>query len=222
MLRDIVLTEIKRGGYPLPPELVLSVIKAESGGTVGQINTKSGASGLMQVMPIALKEYNRNNKTSIPMSAMQRSDKAAAILQVRVGLWILAQYWISAYNYLSKRLPEPLNLENLAKIAQLFYVYGPGNAKPKLNKLPQPTFEAFARAYPTFPKKTIRYVNKIWRLTEEAGAIWNDSALNQWLTDHISVPTTPPLISEIEADPRKGLALAIAIVAVASFYMHKA
>ena len=61
----LVLTELQKQSLPLPVELILAVIDVESRGVTGLVNPKSGASGLMQVMPIALKHYNRYSRGKI-------------------------------------------------------------------------------------------------------------------------------------------------------------
>ena len=58
----LIAAELERAGYPLPGELVEAVMHRESRGRVGVINPSSGASGLMQVMPVALRDYNNNHK----------------------------------------------------------------------------------------------------------------------------------------------------------------
>ena len=133
----LINSELGRAGYPLPPELVKAVMYRESRGNVGAINPSSGASGLMQVMPIALKDYNQNHQRKYTMADLRGKTQTAAKTQIRIGLWILARFWKGAFNYLRKRLGE-VALDDLARIADMFYAAGPGNSKKKIAKVHQP------------------------------------------------------------------------------------
>jgi hypothetical protein len=218
MLRQIVLAELDRGGYPFPPEFVESIIQSESGAIVGKVNLKSGASGLMQIMPIALREYNRRSGDRLKMRDMRSTDRPGAILQVRVGLHILGIYWRGAYKYMADRL-RVVQLPDLAKIAQLFYVAGPNAAKKRLKVLRSPTFAAFAKRYPSYV--SLPYIRKIWARSQAANAQWSDRQIDRWVRGDVQDggASDEPLIAAL--DPRKGIAIAMAVVALASYYLKR-
>lgn len=143
--QPVVLKEIAAMGLPFPPGLILAIIDVESNGVPGLVNASSGASGLMQVMPSALDWYNKSHALKFTMSDMRSKENGPA--QIRVGTWLVGQFWRIAYAYLSKRLTE-VPLEQLAKIADLMYAAGPGRIRNLMDKLPSATFEAFETAYP--------------------------------------------------------------------------
>lgn len=141
----IVTKELAAQGLPFPPTLILAVMDVESRGIAGLVNPKSGASGLMQVMPGSLDWYNKSHAFKFTLSDMRSRDNGPA--QIRVGAWILGQFWRTAYAYLAKRM-NPVPLEQLAPISDLMYAAGGQRIKDLLDKLPTPTFEAFCAAYP--------------------------------------------------------------------------
>lgn len=143
--QGVVIKELAGMGLPFPPGLVLAIIDVESNGVPGLVNATSGASGLMQVMPSALEWYNKSHALKFTMGDMRSKENGPA--QIRVGTWLLGQFWRSAYAYLSKRL-EVVPLEQLAKISDLMYAAGPGRIRKLMDKLPTATFEAFEAAYP--------------------------------------------------------------------------
>ena len=55
-IKKIVDAELTRGKYPFPPELIHALIKVESSWKPGVVNPKSGATGLMQVMPVVVSD----------------------------------------------------------------------------------------------------------------------------------------------------------------------
>jgi hypothetical protein len=143
--RSAVISEIAKGGYPFPPGLVLAVIDVESQGVAGLLNPKSGASGLMQVMPGSLSWYNRSHALKFTLADMRSKSNGPA--QIRVGLWVMGQFWRASHRYLSSRLPV-VPIDELARIADLMYAAGGGRIRELLDKLPTPTWDAFVNAYP--------------------------------------------------------------------------
>lgn len=185
--------EIARQGLPFPPQFLLAIIDVESTGVPGLINPKSGASGLMQVMPIALESYNHAHAVKYSMADMR--DKQNGIAQIRVGAWLAGQFWRNAYSYLSKRLAQ-VPIDQIAKIADLMYAAGPSFMRKHLEKLPTPTFEAFEAAYPksnalphprrVFDRVAIESfsadaVNK-WLSTSARSSITVESEKKNWMT----------------------------------------
>jgi soluble lytic murein transglycosylase-like protein len=160
----------------LPVELILAVLQRESGGHAGEVNPKSGASGLMQVMPIALKDYNQRNGTAHTMADMRGKDNASGRKQIEVGIGVLAHFWKSAYKYLSKRYgASPVPIDELAIIADLFFAAGPGATQSKLNPLNPPTWAAVQAAYPTW--NALPHPRHVLKEPKP----WNLSAIQAWL-----------------------------------------
>ena len=176
--RAVAEGEIARLSLPLPVELVLAVIRKESGGDTSALSSV-GASGLMQVMPGTLGHYNQVNRTSYTVSQLRGSSAADAKIQIRVGLWVLKTYWRSAYRYLSRRT-QNIGVETLSKIASIFYVAGPGNARRKLDQV-DPSYNALAARYPNWSPIKNGYATKIWQWANDAGAPWDSDGIDRWL-----------------------------------------
>lgn len=207
--RSLVGAELDRSRYPLPPELVLAVMKRESNGKTGVVNTSSGASGLMQCMPIALADYNQNHKLKYTMSDLRSKTGSGARIQVRVGLWILARFWRGAYNYLKKRLGN-VALDDLAKTADFFYAAGPGNARKRLDQVKRPTFEAVKARFPKWDR--IVPAQRVWDWVEDHGGQWKLDAIDQWLEGGVLAEKKNTIL---------GAALGLVLIAVAWWYFSQ-
>lgn len=176
--RQTVEKELSRQGIPLPVIVILSLIDVESNGVPGLVNAKSGASGLMQVMPRTLEDYNRNHPgQTVALSEMQSKD--AGEKQIRVGLSVLASFWKNAYRYLKSRLSE-VDVFDLSRIADLFYVAGPSATKKRLDKLAVPSYHAVVERFPKWnalphPKNVFDNIEPVWDLT----------AIDPWLEANI-------------------------------------
>lgn len=209
-----VKNELSLLGCPLPYELVLSVIKAESNGYPGIVNQSSGASGLMQVMPGTLEDYNQRNKTSFTISDLRRKDTPE--IQIRVGTFVLAHYWKQSYKWLSKKMGKEPGLEHLVRIADMYYSAGPGSVQKKAQTLNgPPTFEAFKLKYPNW--SAIKHANKVWNFTKEQDASWNLDEIQNWVKGPISpIVSQPPLIAQ---NHKNGLGIALIMIAIAAYYL---
>ena len=174
--REIASQELSRQGVPLPVNLVLGVIWTESRGKPGITHPKSKASGIMQVMPNTLKWYNEQNPSStVSLDTLRSKDHGRE--QIRVGIWVMAQFWKGAYRYLKNRLDE-IPTEQLARIADLFYVAGPGATKKKLDQVEPPFLEAVEARFPKWnalphPRNVFNHV--------PSDTVWNLDAISQWL-----------------------------------------
>lgn len=177
--RPLALEELKRFGVPLPVDLILAVIHVESRGYPGSTNDKSGASGLMQVMPNTLKWYNKQTGDTIPLSQLR--SKAHPAEQIRTGVWVLAQFWRSAYKYLKGRLTE-IPTDELAKIADLFYVAGPGATRKRLDKLEVPFFEYVEQRYPEW--NALPHPRNVWKKLPD-NMVWPVETIDKWLGGHV-------------------------------------
>jgi hypothetical protein len=174
--RSAVSNELNRARMPLPVDLVLSVIHTESRGTPGLVNKKSGASGLMQVMPGTLDWYNKQTGSNIPLSALR--SKAGATEQIRTGVWVLGQFWRSAYRYLrEKRQLKEIPTVELAKLADLFYVAGPGATRKKADKVHVPFYDAIAARFPGW--NALPHPKNVFSKLD--GVTWDLASISKWL-----------------------------------------
>jgi len=202
----IVELELSKQKVPLPRELILAVIRVESQGQAGLVNPKSGASGLMQIMPITLKDYNQRHKTNYTLSDMRKGDPLSARAQIKVGIATLAHFWRSAYKYLRSRL-ELVPVDELAHIADLFYTAGPGATIERLNPLSVPTWALVQAFYPKW--NALPHPVKV--LSENMP--WNLDAIGPWLEQSDG-------ISKIIKNPKTGFALGIVIL-MAIYWLMK-
>lgn len=202
-----IVAELQARAIPLPKELVESIMTVESRGKPGLVNPKSGASGLMQVMPGTLQDFNQRHGTDYTLADMRGTSNYAALKQIRVGVDIMAHYWKRAYQYLSNRL-ENVPIDELGRIADLFYVAGPGATKKKLDKLDVPTWERVKAAYPGW--NALPHPTKVYAEPKP----WNVNAISQWLDGALSD-------FPIEKDPKKGFGIGVLILMVAYWYMQK-
>lgn len=199
----LVISELNSQGVPLPASLILAVINVESRGKPGLVNPKSGASGLMQVMPTTLQDFNSRHGKTYAMSDMRSEDDSSARKQIEVGIAVLAHYWKRAYKYLTDRL-ENVPVDELAHIADLFYAAGPGATMKRLDKLATPTWEAVKAAFPNW--NAIPHPTKIFKIDHP----WNVSKIGQWLEGPLK---------KIVKDPRVGFAAGILVLMLAYWLM---
>jgi soluble lytic murein transglycosylase-like protein len=199
----IVRAELGSQSVPLPHELILAVIKVESSGKPGLVNNKSGASGLMQIMPTTLQDFNSRHGTNYTMADMQSESDSAARKQIQVGIGVLAHYWKRAFKYLSNRLSD-VPIDELAHIADLFYTAGPGATMKKLDKLSSPTWAAVQAAYPSW--NALPHPRKVLKEPKP----WDMDRISAWLEGPLK---------KIVKDPRKGFALGILMLMLAYWLM---
>lgn len=173
--RDIVREEQSRLKSPLPENLVLATIHVESRGYPGTTNPKSGASGLMQVMPDTLKWYNQQTGENIPLDVLR--SKSHGREQIRVGLWVLHQFWRGAHRYLTSRLTD-IPVDELGRVADLFYVAGPGAAKKKLDQVAVPFYSYVAAKFPKW--NALPHPKNVWAILPD-DTLWNTEAISKWL-----------------------------------------
>jgi hypothetical protein len=202
----VVDAELARAGVPLPRDLILAVIDVESRGAPGITNPKSGASGLMQVMPGTLESYNQAHPTTpVSLEELRSSSAVAAVKQIRVGLWVVSTYWRGAYRYLASRL-STVPIDELSRIADLFYVAGPGATRRRLDKLSVPSWAGVQAAFPTW--NALPHPRNVFAKLE--GLQWPLEAIQEWVTTGDS----------ILEDPKTGLALAVAGILVTWWMMR--
>lgn len=198
-----VRAELAAQGVPLPEQLILQLMHVESRGTVGLINKKSGASGLMQVMPGTLQDFNLRHGRSYTMSDLQGTSDTAARRQIEVGIGVLATYWRGAYQYLKKRMVD-VPVDELAHIADLFYVAGAGATKHRLNKLSSPTWAAVQAAYPTW--NALPHPRNVFSTPI---AHWDLAGIETWLKGKVKQ----------FGNPKTGFALGVIVLVIAYLAM---
>lgn len=205
-----VIAELERQGVPLPPELILAIMYVESRGKAGLVNPKSGASGLLQVMPGTLKDFNKRHGRNYTIGDMRSESPAAALKQIEVGIAVAAHYWKSAYKYLSKKLQDvPIDL--LGRVADLFYAAGPGATQKRLNKLQNISWEAIEAKFPNWA--AMPHPRKVY--ADEYDHPFNIPVISEW----VKGPIDPITEGEPEKDPRMGFALGVLLLMAAYWLM---
>ena len=181
----LVLAELQRQGIPLPTELILAVMDVESQGVTGLVNPKSGASGLMQVMPGTLQHYNNSNAVKFSLSDLRSRDNPAA--QIRVGIWVLGQYWRAAYDYLSRRLSS-IPMDELAESPISCTLQALDSVRRILNKLPVPNYESIKERYPKW--NALPHPENVFERVSTASI--SDTAINSWVLKSAKSSIRPP------------------------------
>lgn len=200
-----VIAELERQHVPLPSDLILSVMHVESRGKPGLVNPTSGASGLMQVMPGTLIDFNQRHGKSYSMADMRGTGIESALKQIEVGVAVLAHYWKSAYRYLEKRLASvPIDL--LSKVADLFYAAGPGATQKRLEKLSTINWAAIQSAYPTWA--AMPHPEKVFA----EPMTFDVQTIGKWLEGPIG---------KIQIPPKAGFALGVIVLMAAYWLMKK-
>ena len=203
----VIDAELARINSPLPRDLILAVIEVESRGKAGLINKKSGASGLMQVMPATLEDYNQRHPSDpVSLAELRSSSSAAAVKQIRVGLSVLSHYWRAAYDYLSGRWSH-VPIDELARVADLFYVAGPGNTRIRLNKV-NPTWDEIKQRFPKW--NALPHPTNVFSHLE--GLVWPTQQISVWLN------SSP---SQLTPTPKQGLFLSMLAILAAWWMMNK-
>ncbi len=173
-----IRTELERQSIPLPDALIAALIHVESRGIPGLANPKSGASGLMQIMPKTLEWYNQQNPF-IPLGTLR--SPSGSTEQIRVGIWVLGRFWRSAYDYLRKR-QSTIPVEQLAEIADLFYVAGPGASREHLDQVDSATLSALEQRFPTW--NALPHPRNVF---SHGPFEWDLPAISKWLESaHLS------------------------------------
>jgi soluble lytic murein transglycosylase-like protein len=151
----------------LPPDLVMSVIKHESGGITGRESglrtadatpfirrdgstiTPRRAYGLMQCIGAVVADYNRSNDGTVYYEEISGTTEQDAIKQVRVGVWLLNKY----RGRLAARYPQFTDMDSeTIRMILLAYARGYGGLTRKLDTLKQEgkplTFDALKVRFP--------------------------------------------------------------------------
>lgn len=215
--RSMVGRELQRINVPIPPETVLSLITAESGGQPGIVNQSSGASGLGQFKPIAVREYNRFHAADpLTMADMRDTSDRGAKLQIRATVWLMSHNWRMTNSYLRGRGLQSVPIDQLVKIADLFYGAGPGATKKRMKNRP-PTFESIKSLEPSW--WAIGHAEKVWGLAERNNVHWDLARIDAWLgSGDISDPDPDPIPDQNEDT---GVIIAVLIIAFGWYLLKR-
>lgn len=209
-LRPLVVWE-SRG---LPHDLILSIIKQESGGIIGraggttvkpwQIPTVAGgvitynrALGLMQVVPRTIASYNnRHPNTPVYYEQMSGETESDARIQIRVGSEILSKEIKNLHRYDPEYFPGTAasNTDtNQLLCAILAYRMGFGALTKKLKQLNERglalTYQNIKNEFPNwgFNPETGNWINRPIHYTD---TIW-EAALNHGMAPGAPVNNIP-------------------------------
>jgi len=178
LIKQVVNEEIVSGGYPFPAALIYSLIEVESSWMPGIVNPKSGATGLMQVMPVVLSDYNKVHPVKFTLDFLKGKTLDSIRAQIKVGLWILGAFWRGAYGYVQpKTLTVPV--DELVRIGDMFYVAGPGATRKRLSQLSTPTYSAVVSRFPAW--EALPHVQKVWDKTAMQNPVWDLNAIDDWV-----------------------------------------
>jgi hypothetical protein len=193
----------------------------ESSGKAGEVNKTTGASGLLQVMPGTLDWYNKKTGDNVSLSTMRSKTNSAGAHQIKVGLWVLATFWHSAYRWLTKKnQTENIPLDDMVRFASAFYVAGPGTTQDMGERLSIPiTWAVWETRY---PKSNINpYANGVWTGTQEQKPTWDLSKISSWLKGTIDGDNGGDSDDDDDDDTAIGLLLGLAIILGAWIWMDR-
>lgn len=215
--RDSAQTEIDAVNAPFPVEYVLAVMQVESQGKPGLISS-AGAAGLMQVMPNTCKMYNKNNPSRrVQFDTLKSHAMTDGPAQIRVGLWVMMHYMRLGFQWITKTNPAP-PINDIVQISDIMYVAGPGRVYKKFGKLSDRTFANCVSVDPDW--QPFAHPRKVWKYSTDNGAQWDLPKLDAWLSKDETPPADTPQPPPNIAGTKNGLLLALAILAVASYYLH--
>ena len=203
-----MLSELSARGIPLPVELILSLIKVESEGKAGIVNPESQASGLMQVMPITLNDFNQRHKTDYTINDLRGKSDDSVRIQLQIGIDVLALYWQKAYEYLSNRNEgKKIPIDDVSRIADLFYVAGPGATRKRLDQLSNPTWINVQEAFPKWV--ALKHPRRVFATPIS----WDLDKIGIWLESKLTG------IKKISKNPKTGFVAGILLLMWAHWLM---
>lgn len=211
----LVTEELATAKVPLPNELILRLIQKESGGNVGAVRKGGSDSGLMQVIPNTLKDYNLRHGTKYTIDDLRGKDTASARIQIRVGIGVISHYWRRAYKYMNERGVQDIDIDDLAHIADLFYRAGPGATMAKLNTLPSLTWQTIDAAFTSEEWPPMKHPRSMFKTPVE----FNVGAIEKWLQSGYKAPIPTPTPKIPDVDPKTGFALGILLLMAAYWLM---
>ena len=223
----------------LAPDLILAIIRQESGGSPGLIATASckpwpipsvsggmvtfnHAMGLMQVVPRTLASYNdRHPGEIVYFEEMKGTGERAARLQIRVGCAVYASAIrnLHLYDPQTFKGATPATADpNQLMLAIVGYRMGSGALRKKLNKLRELgkplTFEALAATFPNWGMGAEgQWINRPIHYTQ---TVWNSAINHGFNPGEPAPPWTPgPPTTEIAGIGGEafGILAALAIIA---------
>lgn len=205
----------------LPASLVLAVIVRESNGRPGLVGS-SGDLGLMQVNPVTLDTYNKNNPP-ISVSTMTSKDADSARLQVRAGVWVLRRGLaaVHALDPVAYPWPDAPPTDEQIRKADLVYSAGGGAfsayRRRVLDVAGSDAFEvlaSFSPGPPGLPKWARIPARKFGHARAVLAMTRGDSGGGSSPPSVVVRPPRPPVVGPRGADMGGG-ALVLGLVALA-------
>jgi hypothetical protein len=146
--RPTVVAELGRIHSSVPPELVLAAWWQESRGDPNALNP-SGATGLGQVLPVALQFYNESTANTLSIADLRGDSPRAVALQARVSIWL---YDWNARRVVSWLGPDA-DPEDVYMLTLVSYHQGWRALRKRLQGLREAglavSYETLKRQYPT-------------------------------------------------------------------------
>lgn len=193
----------------IQPDLMLAIIRQESGGIPGLVATafcKPGpipkeqggfiifdhALGLMQIVPLTIASYNERHPSDIVyFEDMKGQDERAARLQIRVGCAVYASAVRNLYLYDPQTFPGEspgsANADQLI-LALVGYRMGTNALRKKLDGLKAQgkplSYESLQNTFPGWGGE----INRVYHYTS---TVW-DNAVNHGFDPGAPIPTPPP------------------------------
>ena len=174
--RADVENELLSRGYPFTTNQILALIAYESGGNPINKNPTSGAFGLTQLLPVAVKHYNERNKTEFKTHDLVGDPQ----LQIKIGVFSLAECYRWALGLLARREHNPRTIH---AVALYCYNWGVGNITRAVGK-----GATMAEIYNSIPANRRGYVAKVLSYMDGFQPTQN---IAFFLTSRIPKPTQP-------------------------------
>lgn len=205
-------------GRDIPPDLMLAIIAAESGGQAGRLSqattkpaavpradgseiTFNRAMGLTQCIPSVVAGYAKAFKHPAYFEDMTGSDERAARLQVRLGAWVFASGVRLLHDYdpiaFPAKSPGASTPEQL-KLALVAYAIGFGNLKKKLDVLKEEktplALDTLKTRFPWwgYNKEAGQWINRPIQSSEKKWALYTKNMSNAPGADSPANPLALP------------------------------
>lgn len=238
-LRQFVVWECK----DIPPDLVLAIIKHESGGVPGiaaRVKCKCGplpdvngnqvevcnALGLMQTIPATIDWYNQTAEADkvATIEDMTGSDERAIRLQIRIGCKFLAH----CNRYLHKRFPETVPEASLANAADdqirlvlTGYAVGNGATAEKMQTAKEqnysPTFANIQRLFPKWGQNAAgKWINRPLKYAGDVTTMFKANRSGSYSGTRAS-----DLVARVKTAPKGGMIALAFLLAAAGWAVNR-
>jgi hypothetical protein len=172
-------------------------------------------------MPGTLKWYNEKTGDNISLTVMREKTTLAGAKQIKVGLWVLATFWRSAYRWMTKKnQTTDIPLDDMVRFADAFYAAGPGTVQDMGKRISKATWALWKQRYPNSDINP--HAEGVWKGTQEQNPQWNLPRLSAWLSGSIDKPDNGDGGDTIDdMDPSMGLVLGLLVILGAWWFMKK-